>query len=186
MGRYARLPFILPGSWLTVSLWAATSYANTVILEPHLLRYPYGFVWMMLGVFVITVIVEYPVVYRLLGCPTEAWPKLLVCLALVNLITNPAVQMALLFTFPALITYPNSSLLMILPIELVVVIVEFGFFLWVFRGFHRAGALTEPITAKRTFVISLAANLASFVVGCLVLIAVEAVFVGLRNFGLGW
>ncbi len=186
MGRYARLPFMLLGSWLTVAVWAGTSYADTVILEPHLLRYPYGLVCMMLGAYVITVIVEYPVIHLMLGRPAEARLKLFLCVALINLITNPAVQMALLYTFPALITYPIPSLFMIFPIEFVVVIVEFGFFLWAFRGLYRGGELTEPVSAKRTFLISLAANLASFVFGCVVLIAVEAVFFGLRNFGLGW
>ena len=48
-------------------------------------------------------------------------------------------------------------------IGLVTVIVEFALLKWIFGHEYRWGLLSAPVTAKRTFVIALVANLASFV-----------------------
>ena len=48
-------------------------------------------------------------------------------------------------------------------IEFVVVIVEFGLMKWIFGRMYRHGVLDEPVSAGRVLVISVAANIASYV-----------------------
>lgn len=189
MDRYARLPFIILGSWLMVVCCASTSFADFVWLpppDPYLLRYPHGLVLTLLTAFVVTIIVKYPVIYQMLGRPIQARLKLFLCVASINLITNPALQSAFLSIDPALITSLNSPWPLIFPIEFLVVVVEFGLFLWAFRWLYRRGVLTESISLKRTFVISLTVNLASFGLGFVGFTAVETAIFGFKVIGRGW
>jgi hypothetical protein len=187
MGRYARLLFILLGAWLTVAVWATPLFADMVIhpglFTPHFFS---TLAWMMCGTFAITVIIEYSVIYWMLGRPVKGRLELLLWLLLINAITNPAVQYAFIAIDSLRLPPGYSFSFLVFPIEFLVVVVEFGLFLWAFRWLYRRGALTEPITEKRTFVISLTANLASFGLGFVVFTAVEIAIFGFRIIGRGW
>jgi len=158
-----------------------------VMLGTAIPRNPYGLAAAMLGGLAVTTAVEYGVIYWMLGRPAKARLRFLFSLLLVNVITNPPVQLATFFIpdlfRPRLL---GELLLMLGIVELVVVLVEFGLLRWIFGRMYRGGALNEAITVKRTFLIALTANLASFVVGCTAFIVVMAVIFGLTVFSRGW
>jgi hypothetical protein len=123
----------------------------------------------MLHCFAVTVIVEYLVVYLLLRRSVKDWKRLFFWVLVVNLITNPAAVLGSLFVGDPVIFGSEilaDSLLYI--IEFLVVAVEFVFLRWAFGQMYRQGILDKPITAKRTLIISILANLASFFIGWLV------------------
>ena len=119
----------------------------------------------MLGCFVVTVMIEYPVIYALLGRRLKAPIQLFLWVLLVNVITFPGVMCAL-GALPFL-GYEQFVWLWLGLIECAVVVVEFVILKLVFNRMCRTHALDEPILAKRTFVIALVANLASFVFGAI-------------------
>jgi len=116
-------------------------------------------------VFPVTVVIEYLVFYALLGRPAKARRKLFLYILFVNTITNPAAQLCMLFIADdVLLGSKNMEYLADCIIEVLVVIVEFGLMTWLFGRMHRHGDLDEPVSAIRTLVITLLANLASFTV----------------------
>ncbi|MFZ5866336.1 MAG: hypothetical protein ACOYXY_10685 [Thermodesulfobacteriota bacterium] len=117
-------------------------------------------------IFCATVAVEYLTVYFLLGGPSKVRIKLLFYIVLINMVTNPAAQFLMLFVGdPDLVGSAELALVVTCVIEFVVVTVEYGLLRWVFGRMHRRGLLYRPVTATRTFVISLVANAASFAIG---------------------
>ncbi|MEW6529403.1 MAG: hypothetical protein AB1473_01120 [Thermodesulfobacteriota bacterium] len=117
-------------------------------------------------IFGATVTVEYLTVYFLLGRPAKVRIKLFFYIVLVNMVTNPAAQFSMLFLGdPDLVGSAELALVVTCVIELVVVTVEYGLLRWLFGRMHRRGALDKPVTATRTFLISLVANAASFAIG---------------------
>lgn len=133
-----------------------------------------GFLSILLVGLVSTVLVEYLVVYLLLGRPTKSRTRLFVWVLLINVITNPAAQLTILYVAdPVLLGSANLANLVFGITELLVVIVEFWLLKWAFGRMYRRGVLTQPVAATRTFVISLAANTASFVAtfGAMILLA---------------
>jgi hypothetical protein len=116
----------------------------------------------LLEIFCATVAIEYLVVFLLLGRPPKAKIKLFCYILLINLITNPAEQFAIFFLAdPDLLGSTGRSLLMICLIEFVVITIEFGLMLWIFRRMYRRGMLQRAITAGHTIVLALVANVAS-------------------------
>jgi hypothetical protein len=186
MERYIRLLQVILISWFTFAWYVDTSFANLVVPFEMLLSFdhPYAFYYLMIGCLVATVIVEYPVVYLLLGRPAKARIQLFLWLLFVNVITNPAVQIALLFLDPAV--YLTDALFKFGLIELAVVMVEFGLLHWIFSRMHRCGALVEPIKARCTFVIGVLANLASFVLGGIGTRAIASAAYGVPYLGIHW
>ena len=108
-------------------------------------------------VFYATVIIEYLVVYFFLRPFLRSKLKLFLWILLVNAITNPVFQIVAVLLIPTLI--------ILLLLEILVVIVEFNILKWILGRMLRSGDLTEPLSSQRIFVISLTANLASFLVG---------------------
>ena len=104
-----------------------------------------------------TVIIEYLVIYVFLRSCLKSKLKLFLWVLLVNAISNPAFQL--------LIASLTLDIIGVLLSEILVVFVEFLVLKWIFRRMHRTGDLTEPVTNRHTFTISLIANMVSFVVG---------------------
>jgi len=116
--------------------------------------------------FLLTVVVEYLVIYLMLGRPSKARMPLLFYLTLVNLITNPATQLGIFFVAdPVLLGSSGKAFLVLCLIELVAMTTEFCLLTLVFGRMYRRGVLKVDVTAKRTVVIVFAANVASFLFG---------------------
>jgi hypothetical protein len=127
--------------------------------------------------YLVTVLVEYVAVYWLLGRPAAARMSLLLYLLLINLLTNPVAQLGMLFLGdPVLMGSRALAQGMDCVIELTVVVVEFGLMKWIFSRMYRNGLLAQPITALRTLVMALVANLASFAVGTVGVLLIMAAF----------
>jgi len=103
--------------------------------------------------FGLTTIIEFFVVYFLLGRPRKARTELFFYLLFLNLITNPPAQLGVWLWGTWFW------------IELVVIWIEFGLMLWIFDRMFRGGKLDHPIGTGRTALIVVVANLASFVLG---------------------
>lgn len=97
--------------------------------------------------------------------------KLIFWVLFVNVITNPASQVAAIF-FGRVMGSEMSAWIMICLVELVAATVEFGIMRWLFIRMHHSGAIDGPVTTKRTIETVLAANLASFLFGFAGLISV--------------
>ncbi|MFH1115195.1 MAG: hypothetical protein V1792_14895 [Pseudomonadota bacterium] len=122
-------------------------------------------VYLTIANFLVTVLVEYVVVYCFLGRPVKARGKIFVWVLLANFITNPAAQLGMVFLAdPALLGSNTLSWAMIGTIEMMAVIVEFAFFRWVVGRLHRRSVIKEAVTALGTFAMALAANSVSFVI----------------------
>jgi hypothetical protein len=117
-------------------------------------------------IFCATVAVEFLVVFFLLGRPAKARRSLFIYMVLINIVTNPPAQISMLFVGdPDLLGSSKLAYLVDFLIELVVIAVEFGLLRWTFGRMRRGGVLDEPVTATRTFVIAVVANVASFAIG---------------------
>jgi hypothetical protein len=128
------------------------------------------------SIFFATVVTEYLIVYFLLGRPEKATAKLLLCVLLVNVITNPAAQFGmLLLGDERLLGSATLPDVMICMIELTATAVESALMVPIFGRLYRCGLLDEPVTVRRTIVIVLAANVASFLVGFGVILMMAAV-----------
>jgi len=138
------------------------------------------FIWaypLLAEMLLITVVVEYLVIYLMLGRPARAGIRLFGFVTLMNFITNPAAQLSILFIAdPVLLGSDVLAYLVLCLIELVVIIIEFGLMIWMFGLMHRRGALLQPISASRTALISLVANIASFAIGRLGFIMLVMIF----------
>ena len=118
----------------------------------------------LLPIFFATVAIEYLVVYLYLGRPSKAKTHLLLYIILINLITNPAAQLSMLFIGdPKLLGSSALSCLVDCTTELAVVAIEFGFMIWMFRRMYDRGIL-EKVTTGKTALMALVANVASFVI----------------------
>lgn len=186
-----RVTRLLPSpllAWLMFLVLPATSLADTPL--PFEMRLAWGDArplgYLILGCFVATLLVEYPVVYWMIGRPKKARTQLLFWLALINMVTNPAVQIALLYLEPALEGWERFGWLYLCVIELAVVAVEFWLFTRVFARMYRGRALDEPVTTTWALVAAIAANLASFVIGGIGVRAVVALAYGVPLFWSGW
>ena len=123
----------------------------------------------MLHCFAVTVIVEYLVVYLLLRRSVKDWKRPFFWVLVVNLITNPAaVLISLFIADPVILGSGVLATKLLCIIEFLVVMVEFVILKWAFGKMYRQGILEKPITIKRTLIISLLANMASFLIGWLV------------------
>jgi hypothetical protein len=121
------------------------------------------FAVLFLPVFCPTVIVEYIIVSCLLGWPAKGRMQLFLWVLFLNTITVPAAEAAWLFIADPLALGSEMIFLALLcVIELIVVIVQFFLLRWIFTRMLRRGLLDRPVTAGRTFMISLVANAASF------------------------
>ena len=137
---------------------AQSSFADMVNLPPPLLpNWPHeppnlAVILTNLG---LTTVIEYLVIYLILGRPQKARAELFTFLLFVNLITNPPAQLGVWI-------WGHWFL-----IELVVMCVEFVLLLSIFDRMFLGGKLNDQIGAGRTAMIVLVANLTSFVLGLL-------------------
>ncbi len=129
-----------------------SSFANMVMLAPFRPDDPMNWAVMVIN-FGLTTIVEYLVIYHMLGRPRKARTELFFFLLFLNLITNPPAQFGVWL-------WGHWFW-----IEIVVMWGEFGLLLWIFHRMFRGGKLDHPIGTGRTAVIVVMANLASFVLG---------------------
>lgn len=116
-------------------------------------------------VFLACVGIEYIVAYLLLGRPSRGRRQLIFYVLLVKIITNPAAQLAHLFIADEVLL--GSSALEHLVhylIEVAVVIVEFGLIWWICGRMYSRDVLDEPVSAVRSLLISLVANVAPFLI----------------------
>ncbi len=150
------------------------SFANDVPLpmgdflqHPEVLGYSRAeiFVWN----FCATVIIEYFVICAFLGWPENAMIKLVFWVLLLNVITNPASQIAAIF-FGRVMGSEISAWVMTSLAEFVAATLEFGIMRWLFRRMHDSGAIDRLVTTKRTIRMVLTANAANFIFGFVVLI----------------
>jgi hypothetical protein len=117
----------------------------------------------LLPILFATVVIEYFVVYLMLRRPSKAKIQLFLYIILINLITNPAAQLAMLFIGdPDLTGSSGMSLIVVCIIELVVVAIEFGLMMWIFGRMHRRGLLEKPVATDFILIIAVVTNLASF------------------------
>ena len=128
---------------------------------------PFSWNYCFFGAIVVaTIIIEYPIIYFLLERPVKARMQLFLFTVLVNLVTNPVAQFSILFIAdPVLLGSHLLANVVMLLIELVVVAVEFSLMIWIFRWTYLRGLLDRHVTATRTLVIALTANMASFAIG---------------------
>jgi hypothetical protein len=129
-----------------------SSHANMIGPPPFDLEHPLNLAALFLT-FGATTIIEFYVIYRMLGRPKKAKKGLLLCALLINALTNPLTQ---------LLVWLLQAWFMI---ELLVVLVEMGFLVWIFKRMYHFGKLEQPVTFVRTVVIALVANGASFGLG---------------------
>lgn len=160
--RYSRTMQFLIGLLLILVWGVGTSHANMVAPPAFDLGHPLNLVALFL-LFGATTIIEFYVIYWILGRPRKARKDLFLCALLVNALTNPLTQVAVWLLQSWFV------------IELVVVMVEFGFMIWVFKRMYHSEKLDRPITLVRTVVTVLVTNMVSFglgVVGGIFLMAI--------------
>lgn len=150
--RSTRLIQLVFGLFVISVCDVGSSHANMVRLPPFEIRGPLDLAVMAL-MFCATTIVEFFVVYWILGSPKKARRGLFLFALLVNLITNPPAQLWVWILGEWFV------------IELVVIIVECGLMAWVFRRMHHSGKLDHPVTGVRTAATVLTANVVSFILG---------------------
>lgn len=113
-----------------------------------------------------TVFVEYLVVLCLLGWRGVSKSRLFGWMLFVNLITNPVAQCTLIYLGdPQLWGSPKAYWIAIALIEPTVVFLEFSILRRIFDRMYRQGSLGNPVAPRRVFIISVAANGASFSLG---------------------
>jgi hypothetical protein len=116
--------------------------------------------------FCFTVLVEYLVGLCLLGWSKVSKPRLFGWVLIVNVITNPAAQLILIrLGNPQLWGHQKAFWVVAVLIELAVVAVEFLLLRRIFDRMYHHGNLSHRVTPRRVFIIALAANGASFVLG---------------------
>ena len=93
--------------------------------------------------------------------------KLIFWILAVNVITNPAAQIAAIF-FGRTMGSEALAWIMICLVELVIVAVEFGLLTLILGKMYRQGAFDELVTGKRLIGMVTVANLASFALGFVV------------------
>ncbi|MEW6141435.1 MAG: hypothetical protein AB1733_24695 [Thermodesulfobacteriota bacterium] len=116
-------------------------------------------------VFLASVGIEYIVAYLLLGRPSRGRTQLIFYVLLVKIITNPAAQLAHLFIADdVLLGSSTLEHLVHYLIEVAVVIVESGLIWWMCGRMYSHNVLAEPVSAARSLLISLVANVVPFVI----------------------
>ena len=167
MERHVRFFQTMLISWLTFAWCVETCFADalwpTFVIPSLMAPNSKAPLYIMLGCFFATLIIEYPVIYLLLGRRLKSKVKLFLWVLLINAITFPGVQLALIAV--PYVPYDQFAWLCLCLIEFAVVIVEFVLLKLIFNRMYRVQTLDEPISAKRTFVMALTANLASFLLG---------------------
>jgi hypothetical protein len=143
---------------------------------------PYAVTTVVLMVFALTVFVECLVIDRLLGRPPEARRSLALWVLLINMVTNPAMQLfyycfgyhpkaaasAIANVLPwAGASAPDTILVIAetagpVAIEVAVVALEFVLFRKVFAHLYRCDRIEHPVGPGRTLWLVTAANVASY------------------------
>ncbi|MEW6529512.1 MAG: hypothetical protein AB1473_01670 [Thermodesulfobacteriota bacterium] len=161
--RYYRVVQMLLGLCLSLACDVRSSRADLIILPilpPLQLDHPVTWA-LMAAIFGVTAIIEFLVIYWILGRPKKARTTLFLVAFFLNMFTNPSAQIGVL-----ILGY-------LFAIELLVIAIEFGVLMWVFSQMHHSGKLDHPVTALRTAVIAVIANVASFILGELALTALS-------------
>ncbi|WP_041286556.1 hypothetical protein [Desulfomonile tiedjei] len=143
------------------------SHANDVPLPLDQLNHSWNNnrLELLVGNFLCTVIIEYLVIWAFFGWSGKAGKELVGWVLFVNAITNPVSQMDAVF-FANLYGSDNSSAwIAICVMEFVVATVEFSMMASIFRRMHRNKVIDNPVTTKRTILMVLTANVASFLFG---------------------
>jgi hypothetical protein len=165
--RFIRLLLAIACLWIVLEGSIGLSQANDVPLPLDQLNYSWNNypLELLAGNFLITVIIEYLVIWVFLGWSEKVGKELVGWVLFVNAITNPASQVAAVF-FANLYGSDNSSAwIAICAIELIAATVEFGIMTLLFRRMHRNKIIDKPVPTKRTILIVLTANVASFLFG---------------------
>lgn len=163
MCRYTRFVETAIGLWILLNCCAESGFANG--LGPYRRT---GIekaldTWLMVGPFIAnyiaTAVIEFVVIYLLLRRPAKACFSLLVWVLVVNLITNPTAQLAWLTSERWIYWRPDSALI----IESVTIVAEFVLLMLVFKRLYRCGLLAKPVSLARGLIVTVSANLASFI-----------------------
>jgi len=117
----------------------------------------------LLATFCATVVVEFAIIYLLLGRPYEAKGWLFLRVLLIHLISYPLAQAGFFFLFPPDSHVPFPVVLRLCVIEALVVALEYLLLKRVFDAMHRIGRLRYPVNHWRVLKISFAANMVTFV-----------------------
>ena len=182
MERYMRVFQTMLISGLTFGCCVTPCFAD--IATPLSLMYELSktfridLLYIMVACFVLTLIIEYSVIYLLLRRRLKAKMQLFLWVLLVNAITFPAVQVALTALY--FLNLERFAWLWLILIEFAVVIVEFVLLKLIFKRMYRVHALEEPISAKRAFVMALTANFASFILGAVAEPVIITLILGAR------
>jgi hypothetical protein len=174
VSRYTCLSRVIIFLWMSFLWPIGLGFANDVPLPlGDFLQRPEVLGYSQLEIlalnFCATVVIEYLVICAFLGWPEKAILKLGFGVLLANIITNPASQVVAIF-FGSVLGSEPLAWAMICAVELVATIVEFGIMRWAFGRMYHGGLIDQPIAIKRTIVMVLTANVASFLLGFAALI----------------
>jgi hypothetical protein len=147
------------------------SFSDMIVLGPA--ETAAAFAPVFAAAFCVTVVVEFVIIYLLLGRPTQSRKWLFVQVLYINLISYPAASIGF-FCWSA-INYHTAPHTQLFVIEILVVLLEWGLLMRILKTMHRTGRLDAPVGPRSTLKIAFAANFATCLLG---LLAGFAVFVG--------
>lgn len=180
MRRYIGLFQFIVIVWMTLVSHVLPALANGLFLPFYQQGVALAWEWSPVGalaaIFCATVMIEYLVMYALLGWPPRARAELLLWVLFINAVTNPASQVAAFFLGDERLTGSEGlAWTMICGVELVAAVVELFLMRWAFGQMYRRGVIDQDITGRRAMVIVFTANLASFAFGFIVLLVLMEV-----------
>jgi hypothetical protein len=120
--------------------------------------------------FCVTVAVEFVIIYLLLGRPPSSKKWLFLRLLFINAISFPLAHIG--FFFWTSIDHSTPWPVILGVIELLVVLLEWVLLIRIFETMHRMGKLHAPVSSERTLTIAFAANLASCLLGLVLVLVV--------------
>jgi hypothetical protein len=153
---------------LCVIIPAGTTFANGGLEAPFYREVAetlgYGILgYIMLLSFAITVVTEYVVIYILLGRPRRIKGQLFFWVLFVNIITNPATQIVMLFVADSILLGSDKLVGLIhYTVESVVFVIEFVLFRRIFDLVYRRGLLNKPVSWTYAAIAVLTANVVSY------------------------